>query len=116
MTEVDLERERLRWPRRACALALLATIGCGDSGVDHAASGTASSTPLLAHAPRQAEVAWARPLVPPTAEGIQPTGLMSLPASAFNEPAPRRQVEPPDLQVEGALVKCHLYSEGNGAG
>ena len=97
MTEVDLERERLRWPRRACALALLATIGCGDSGVDHAASGTASSTPLLAHAPRQAEVAWARPLVPPTAEGIQPTGLMSLPASAFNEPAPRRQVEPPAL-------------------
>lgn len=27
-----------------------------------------------------------------------------------------RQVEPPDLQVEGTLVKCHLYSEGNGAG
>ena len=26
-----------------------------------------------------------------------------------------RQVEPADLQVEGALVKCHLYSEGNGA-
>ena len=27
-----------------------------------------------------------------------------------------RQVEPPELQVEGALVKCYLYSEGNGAG
>ena len=27
-----------------------------------------------------------------------------------------RQVEPPDLQVEGALVKCYLYSEGKAAG
>ena len=26
-----------------------------------------------------------------------------------------RQVEPPDLQVEGALVKCYLYSEGKAA-
>lgn len=27
-----------------------------------------------------------------------------------------RQSEPPDLQVNGTLVKCYLYSEGNGAG
>lgn len=111
MTEVDLERDGLRWPRRACALALLAAIGCGDSSVDRPASGTASSTPLLAHAPRQAEVAWARPLVPPTAEGIQPTGLMSLPASAFNEPAPRRQVEPPALPELVPLPTIEVAAE-----
>src|SRR5690606_5318104 len=80
MIEGNLQRVG-RWPRRACALALLTAIGCGDAGVERAESGAASAS-AFARTPRQAEVAWARPLLPPTADAVEPAALMSLP----NEP------------------------------
>lgn len=89
MTEVNLDRVGLRWPRGACALALLWSLGCGDAEVDHAAS-TRKPLTIAAHAPRQAEVAWARPLPPPGTEGIEPTALMTLPPPPPNRTA-RRQ-------------------------
>lgn len=96
MTEVDLERVGLRWPRRACALALLAALGCGDAGVEQTkVTNRPSSIPT--HTPRQAEIAWARPLMPPAAEGIQPTGLIALPPSTVEREERRQTVAAPTL-------------------
>jgi hypothetical protein len=96
MTEVDLDRVGLRWPRRACALVLLAALGCGDAGVEQAADARKPSS-LSTHTPRQAEVAWARPLMPPAAEGIQPTGLMTLPPTAVDREERRQTITAPTL-------------------
>ena len=95
MTEANLERDGLRWPRRACALALLATLGCGDAGVEQGAYARPSS--FSTHTPRQAEIAWARPLMPPTAEGIEPAGMLSLPPATPGEAKSRKQVAAPTL-------------------
>jgi hypothetical protein len=96
MTEVDLDRVGLRWPRRACALVLLAALGCGDAGVEQAADARKPSS-LSTHTPRQAEVAWARPLMPPAAEGIQPTALMTLPPTAVDREEHRQTITAPTL-------------------
>jgi hypothetical protein len=96
MTEVDLDRVGLRWPRRACALALLAALGCGDAGVEQTKVAHRPSS-IPTHTPRQADVAWARPLMPPAAEGIQPTGLMALPPTAVGREERRRTVTAPTL-------------------
>jgi hypothetical protein len=95
MIEGDLQRVR-RWPRRVCALALLTAIGCGDAGVERAEQNAAHTPALLARAPRQADVAWARPLLPPTAGGIEPAGLMSLPSEPANRP---QAVAEPELTL-----------------
>ena len=96
MTEANLERDRLRWLRRACAPALLAALGCTDTSVEPAADARTPSA-VTTHTPRQAEIAWARPLMPPTAEGIEPAGMLSLPPSASGEARSHKQVEAPTL-------------------
>lgn len=95
MIEGDLQRVG-RWPRRACALALLTAIGCGDVGVERPGQNAAQAPAIFARTPRQADVAWARPLLPATAGGVEPAGLMSLPS----EPADRPQaVAAPELTL-----------------
>ena len=111
MTEVDLDRVGLRWPRRACALALLAALGCGDAGVEQTSvAHQPSSVPV--HTPRQADVAWARPLMPPAAEGIQPTGLMSLPPSTAEREERRQTVAALTLPELSPLPPVETEVEG----
>jgi hypothetical protein len=98
MTEVDLDRTRRRWPQRACALALLVTLGCSDAGVESTAD-VRRPAAGRSHTPRHAEIAWARPLVPPATEGIEPTGLMSLPPATESRGADRPRVATPALPI-----------------
>ena len=109
MTEANLERGEPRWPRRACALALLAALGCGDAGVEPGAD--VRPSPLSTHTPRQADIAWARPLMPPTAEGIEPAGLMSLPPSAFGDEKSRQRVAAPTLPELTPLPEVEVEIE-----
>ena len=110
MTEVDLDRVGLRWPRRACALALLAALGCGDAGIEQTANARKPSS-LPTHMPRQAEVAWARPLMPPVAEGIQPTGLMALPQTTVDREKRRQTVAAPSLPELSPLPPVEVEVE-----
>ena len=109
MTEANLERGEPRWPRRACALALLAALGCGDAGVEPGAD--VRPSPLSTHTPRQADIAWARPLMPPTAEGIEQAGLMSLPPSAFGDEKSRQRVAAPTLPELTPLPEVEVEIE-----
>jgi hypothetical protein len=110
MTEANLERGGPRWPQRACALALLAALGCSDAGVEQGPDVRTSSS-LSTHTPRQAEIAWARPLMPPTAEGIEPAGLMSLPPSAFGDEKSRQRVAAPTLPELTPLPEVEVEIE-----
>jgi hypothetical protein len=94
MTEVNLEHDGLNWPRRAVALALLAAIGCSDNGANQRAAAPVAPVPRPApHIPRQAEIAWARPLRPINGDGVEPAGLMSLPDAPAVSPQPRKNVQ-----------------------
>ncbi len=102
MIEGDLQRVG-RWPRQACALALLAAIGCGDAGVERAEQSGAAAAGAFARTPRQAEVAWARPLLPPTADSVAPAGMMSLPGEPrLQTPAEPELTPLPTIEAEEA--------------